>query len=426
MTWTRTVFDSLPRRRFLGAAALVTLLARSGVAHADPADGFSTGMPDQLDRLWVGGVPESVSAGTDVPTIPSAVELINMADPHNVTPGGGAALRPVEGVAGAFEFGWRFPGSAVRYGNPRSWFVQFTVEGAREIEFLVYTSTGGKKNSYPAWNLMIDDMRVWDLPRTSPVATDAFNLVKFTLPDLARHNIRFYMGSLALKAVFANPGASASPMPLRGLRAVFLGDSITQGTSQNTGWEAGAWLWRLAPMIGVDDAWNAGLGGTGFVADSRGQLANYVTRASTDVAPAAPGLVFVSSYFNDKTLPAAELAANVAQTLDILAGLPSKPQVVVVGAYDPLGSGRVSKVYEACDSAVKAECFSRGMPYVEPTTGAVYAGSGSLLLAEGGPWVDATTRTQLIGADNVHLTDAGQKHHAYRMCAAYRAIGGAM
>lgn len=417
---------SLSRRRFLAAAALAPVLATNGVtiSNADPiASDQSNDLPYQLDRFWNGRIPQGVTTASSTPTIPSAVELIHMAEPINVTPGGGAELRPVDGAPGTFEFGWRFPGTAVNYGNPRGWFVQFNIRNATDIEFLVYTSSGGKKNAAPAWNLMIDDQRVWDYPSAPPLATDAFNLVKFTLPDRNPHSIRFYMNSLALKSVFANPGASAKEMPLRGGRAMFLGDSTTQGTSQNTGWEAGSWLWRFAAMIGVDDAWNGGLGGTGFIADSNGQLANYLTRASTDVAPANPALVFVSSYFNDKTKPVEAISANTAHTLDVLRDLPSSPRVVVTGAYDPSGSTSLHPDYVKSDAAIRTECFTRGIPYIEPTTGTVYDGAGNPLGRNLGPWVTSASRAELIGPDNMHMTDFGCKYYAYRLCEAYRAIG---
>jgi hypothetical protein len=245
---------------------------------------------------------------------------------------------------------------------------------------------------------------------------NAQNLIKFTLPDAGAHDIRFYMNNLSLAAVFGDPGSTALNKPVNGPRVFFLGDSMTEGGRQSTGGALGSWIWRFGAMCGFVDVWNGGIGSTGAIADNHGAGANYVTRASTVVAAANPDVVFITSYYNDRTWAATDIANAFGSTIDAIAALPAKPMIVVTGSYDPLGVNGAP--YDRIDAAILAACTARGVPYIEPATGAVYDGRGKRL-GGGGPWITAGNRAAFIGPDGVHQTDAGQKYMAQRMFDAF-------
>ncbi len=294
--------------------------------------------------------------------------------------------------------------------NVKAWGVQFDVAGTRNVEFLVYARRGA------AWNLWVDDRPAADIPTTTPLSENAPNLIKFTLPDAGPHNVRFYMNNLSLATIVGDPGSTASIKPVAGPRVFFLGDSMTQGTRQSTGGELGSWIWRFGDMCGFVDVWNGGVGSTGAIADNHGVGANYVTRASTVVAAADPDVVFITSYYNDRTWAATDIANAFGATIDAIAALPAKPTIVVTGSYDPLGVNGAP--YYSIDAAILAACTARGVPYIEPATGDVYDGRGQRL-GGGGPWITADNRAVFIGPDGVHQTDAGQKYMAQRMFDAF-------
>lgn len=390
------------------------------VPRAVPVESILQPLPYEKDRIWTGAViPEQVTRNSIGSTIANALEIVRLPDSGNFSAGGGATLHPNGNEKSVYKFDWRFPGQQhnTDYASPRGWFVQFNVSNTRDIEFLVYANTAGFSTARAAWNLVLDGQLVWDYGRDSPVTMNAFNLIKFTLPDTGQHNVRFYMNALSLRSVFAESSAAASDIPLKRDRAVFIGDSLTTGTLQTRAVEAGSWIWRFGLMTGLDDVWNGGIGATGFVADRSGMSANYVTRAATDVTPADPKIVFITSYFNDRTTPAPDVGAAAGQALDIIGALPSKPRIIVTGTYDPWGLNTMDFLRR--DDAIKAECFNRGVPYIQPTNGVVYGGNGNPIGDSSGPWVTEANRYKVIGEDNLNQNDLGQKYFAYQMCAAY-------
>lgn len=201
-------------------------------------------------------------------------------------------------------------------------------------------------------------------------------------------------------------------------RVAFLGDSLTLGSPQ-AGGVAGSWVWPLSGMCSWHDVWNEGRGGTGAIADKNGTSANYISRVSTDVAPLNPNVVFLTSYFNDKTHSPAEVAAAFARTISALQSLPSHPLVVVTGAYDPNGINGAP--FTQIDAALLAECTARRVAYIEPRTGDVYDGTGQLRVS-GGPWITLANKDEYIGADGIHQSTEGQAYTAKRMFEAIHAL----
>lgn len=201
--------------------------------------------------------------------------------------------------------------------------------------------------------------------------------------------------------------------------ATFLGDSFTQGTPQGGG-QPESWIWQLGMRCGYQNVVNDGRGSTGAIVTS-GTSANYVTRATTDVAPTNPDIVFITGYYNDRGHPPADIAAAFGTTIDIVAGLPTHPVIVVTGTYDPKGLN--GSPYRQIDEGLLAVCTQRGVPFIEPSTGNVYD-SGGRVVASAGPWITPDNKGRYVGPDGVHQSVDGQAYMAGRMFDAVRALSG--
>jgi lysophospholipase L1-like esterase len=215
-----------------------------------------------------------------------------------------------------------------------------------------------------------------------------------------------------------SPSASAALSLCPGSGTVtFLGDSFTQGTPQGGG-QAGSWIWQLGSRCGYQNVVNDGRGSTGAIVTS-GTSPNYVTRATTDVAPTNPDVVFITGYYNDRGHPPADIAAAFGATIDIVAALPTHPLIVVTGTYDPKGLN--GSPYRQIDSGLLAVCTQRGVPFIEPSTGNVYDAGGTLVTSAG-PWITQDNKDVYVGADGVHQSADGQTYMAGRMFDAVRAL----
>jgi hypothetical protein len=407
----------------LGAAASGTI--KTGVKGGTAAVIRRRDLPHRSDQAWStsvdGTVTETVTTNATATTITSAAAfgLINA----RLTALGGETLHTDGSSGSSYKFDWKYNDAggypAVNsYPNPKGWSVQFSLYGASEIEFLVYARTGA------AWNLMIDGKKVWDIPRTTALTLNSHNLIKFALPDSGMHTFRFYMNNLSLRTVFATTGTTPFAVQPRGPRVFFLGDSLTQGGGQATGVDLGSWVWRFSEMCGFEDVWNGGVGSTGPIATNGGNSANYQTRATTDVVPASPDVIFITSYYNDRTQLASDVATAIGTTIDnIRAGMTGKdPMIIVTGSWDPLGVN--GSPYTTVDAAILPVCTARGVPFIEPRTGAIYDGSGTQIMPNGGGgvWITSSNQAGFVGGDNVHYNDAGSKYLAYRMYNAFRAL----
>ena len=415
--------DVAAARTAIGAASTVEVADLRGTVRTGVKGGAYSllrrrDLPANPGLLSPYAITETVTVNSATTTISGGVGAAFMPS-IRVTPFGGDSLNADGNQANSYKFNWRYPeggGAPNSYPNPKGWGVQFDVIDATELEFLAYARTNA------AWLLMIDGRRVTDLPRTTALTYNAQNLIKFNLPnDGLMHRIRFYMNNLSLRTIFATPGATFQPAPLRGPRAFFLGSSIVNGSTMAAGGEIGSWIWRFGEMMGLEDVWSGGVGSTGAIADNGGASAPYPTRATTDVVPASPDLVFVVDYYNDRASAAGDIATAFATTLDnIISGLSSKePMVIVTGSYDPVGTN--GSPYTTIDAALQPVCQARGVPFIEPRTGIVYDGAGNQVL-NGAPWINTTNKTTLIGADNVHQTDAGMRYMAHRMYHSVRAL----
>jgi lysophospholipase L1-like esterase len=224
--------------------------------------------------------------------------------------------------------------------------------------------------------------------------------------------------AVLVSSIVFSPSASAALALCPGSGNVtFLGDSFTQGTRQGGG-QPGSWIWQLAQRCGYQNVVNDGRGSTGSIVTS-GTSANYVTRATTDVAPTSPNIVFITGYYNDRGHPPEEIAAAFGTTIDIIAQIPTHPLIVVTGTYDPKGLN--GSPYRQIDANLLAACTQRGVPFIEPSTGNVYDAAGRLVTSAG-QWITQDNKALYVGADGVHQSVDGQTYMANRMFDAVRSL----
>jgi hypothetical protein len=199
---------------------------------------------------------------------------------------------------------------------------------------------------------------------------------------------------------------------------VFIGDSLTEGTDQSGG-PPNSWIWKLSSMCGWQDVWNDGHGSTGPIADRDGKSTNYRDTISQQAAPVSPTIVFITSYWNDRSKGPALIAEAFDNAIDTAQSLPSHPLVVVTGTYDPLGIN--GSPYQEIDASLTEVCNRRGVPYVEPRTGNIYAADGRVITTDG-PWVTTENRDSVISPDGRHQSAQGQAYMAQRMFDAIEAL----
>lgn len=385
--------------------------------------------PRNVDRVYSGDHgPIRFAFTNDVAAVTQLVGgaiMASMPNPTKFTPGGGDTLT-VDGTSRAF-FNWQWnPGPvggnpASSFPNPRGWFVQHGLDGASELEYLVYTAN----NTTAFFNLMIDGRWVWRIPRVpSPALTGVrYASIRFHNLPTGRHDIRFYMSNASLFRINANAGANIWAKPLTGPRVMFVGDSFTEGGGQATGVQLGSFLWRFAHMAGFEDVWNAGVGGTGYYAVGTSS-ATFGDRIVRDIVPNNPDVVFLTGYYNDLSQSGASIASALNAALTNLRAAPSNPMVVVTGAWDPDPALARTKFAEF-DAAMKPVCVAHNVPFIEPRTGSAYDGAGNVVLdgaTTAGPWITTANKARYIGADSVHYSDAGSVYIAHRMFAAYSAL----
>lgn len=294
--------------------------------------------------------------------------------------------------------------------------VAFWVSGTRYVEFNTACVSG------PRCQVIVDD-RPFHEPITPAWTASTTNTLKIDLGDTATHKVEFLMTNTGLARVWIEPAGSLWPADPRWPRLLVIGDSITAGATTHAGLGLGTWLPRFARLVGIKDYWNDGVGGSGPNLAPSGNYNNYQARATSDAIPAAPDIVIVEGWYNDKSASytASQIATATGNTIDTLrAGLPNA-QIIILGTPDPLGVNGPD--FTAIDTAVKAVCATKGVPLILPTTGEVISAAGTTLFTAG-PWFTEANKSLIVGGDNLHPTDLGQDLYAHRMREAWRAIMG--
>jgi lysophospholipase L1-like esterase len=387
-------------------------------------------LPDPVtaDSLYAGTAPTISTAQTTTPT----AGYIKYA-PAGVALAGTDVTGPFQYAgAGNLTIGATSPDTSYvlplsKYPNTYAsgqgiWSVEFGTDAQTLQVRMKYISTA------TMFRLSIDGRKVTDLMQSSGGTTaGSGHLITIDLGSSTPRRIRLDFATFPFGGVYLPPTATMWRVPLTGGRLMVLGDSISDGSAQNTGAGAGSWFARAGRLLGSTDAWEQGRGGTGYI--TPGSFATFATRLPADVIAWAPDRLIVWGGYNDNTGDQAAIATAAASLYAaIRTGLPSA-LVYVIGCWAPTGSpaGSITNT----DTALRTAAANAGFPFISPLTGAVYNAAGTLV-ATHGAWITGTGRVGAttgtgnadgyIGTDAVHPTDAGHVYLARRITAAIREL----
>lgn len=377
-------------------------------------------LPDQAlaDTLYTGSAPTISTAQTTTPV----GGYIKYA-PAGVTLAGTDVTGPFTYLgAGGFQIGASAPDTSYalptsKYPNTYAsgqsvWSVEFGTDAQIFQVRMKYISTA------TMYRLSIDGRKVTDLMQSSGGTTaGSGHLITFDLGSAAPRRIRLDFTTFPFGGVYLPPTATMWQVPAQGGRLMVLGDSLSDGSTQNTGFGAGTWFARAARLMGVTDAWEQARGGTGYI--TPGSYATLADRLAADVIAWAPDRLVVWAGYNDNggnqtTLGTAAASLYAA----IKSGLPAC-QVFVIGCWSPTATPATS--VSNTDATLRTAAAGAGFPCISPLTGSCYDATGTLV-ATHGPWINSGNIAAYIGGDSVHPTDAGHVYLSRRIVASLRAL----
>ncbi|MFD7609702.1 GDSL-type esterase/lipase family protein [Streptomyces sp. NPDC059828] len=379
-------------------------------------------LPDPVvaDSLYAGAAPSISVAQTGTPTS----GYIKYA-PSGVTLSGSDVTGPFTYLgAGNVTVGTGTPDSTYvlptsRYPNTRGnltssqsvWSVEFGTD-AQTFQLRFNYQTAGM------YRLSVDGRKVADLmTAVGGTTAGSTHLMTVDLGSAASRTIRFDFYTVPFGGVFLPPTATMWSTVPSGGRFMGFGDSLTDGSSINTGGGAGTWLHRTGRLLGSNDVWDEARGGTGYI--TAGSFATLANRVAADVVAWAPSRLVVWAGYNDNggSQPSIATAAASLYTT-IKTGLP-QCEVYVIGCWSPSGSPASS--ITNTDATLQAAAAAAGFPFISPLTGGCYNAAGTLV-ATHGAFITAANASTYIGGDSVHPTDSGHIYLSRRITAAIRQL----
>jgi lysophospholipase L1-like esterase len=206
-------------------------------------------------------------------------------------------------------------------------------------------------------------------------------------------------GSVKIKEWVINPTATIWKC-YKKTRAIFLGDSITEGTAGQFSQTAMNYAALCGRMLGWDDTWLSGVGSTGYVTSGGGGKVRLYDRIMTDVAPYSPDVVVVAMGIND---PSNMTTEQIQPTLELIrAVIPVDSPIFVLGVWNPR-SIDVSSRNNAIKAAVSKieHCY-----YVDEN---YFTGTGRV-----GSLQNNGNSDKYISNDTTHPTQDGAEYMAIR------------
>lgn len=232
----------------------------------------------------------------------------------------------------------------------------------------------------------------------------ALYLTRVTFSSKASRRIRLMMPSPHFGGVRIGAADVVSrPVVSTRLRALFLGDSITEGTA---GQNARASFAALAgERLGWSESWISGVSATGYLAAPAPKL-TLRQRLATDVIAYKPNVLVIAAGVNDLGFTDTQIEAEAAALFDeIQSGLPDT-LVFVTGPVATL-----NRVRGGVNAAIKAAVGTRANFIWVPNVDEPWlTGTGTVSRPRGDGNAD-----QYISADITHPTPAGIDYLAGRL-----------
>jgi lysophospholipase L1-like esterase len=267
----------------IGAAATASSI--SGAAFFPSVSGSGTATQVLTDRFTYTGAGSFAAAGTAYPNnnwvVPSSLTTTNTIAPYNVS---------------------------------------FLFDGAA-LEFFL-SGNGGLVR------VRVDGQLVTSAATTLPNDGNLYYL-PITFSARAVRRITLETSNVKFGGVRVGGTDSVNPVPIRGPRAIVVGDSFTEGTG-STYSAIGSWSQKLGLSLGWDDVWASGVGGTGYLNPGSGGRVKFRDRLVNDVTSQNPQIVIWAGGINDQaTYTAAQIQAEATACYQaVQAALPGVPQIV--------------------------------------------------------------------------------------------------
>lgn len=377
--------------------------------------------PVVADSLYSGTAPTITVAMTSTPTS----GYIKQA-PSGVTLSGTDVTGPFSYLgAGGFQIGSGTPDSTYvlptsRYPNTRGsltssqavWSLEFGTD-AQIFQLRFNYQTAGM------YRLSIDGRKVTDLMQAVGGTTAGnTHLMTVDFGSATPRVVRFDFYTVPFGGIYLPPTATMWATTSKGGRLMVLGDSISDGSAENTGAGHGTWFHRFARLMGSNDYWDEGRGGTGYISPGTSPVyATFGDRAAVDVIAWAPDRLIIWGGYNDNGGSQSAIGA-AADSLyaAIKTGLP-KTQVFVIGCFSPTGSPGAS--ITNTDTTIRTSAATAGFPFVSPITGSIYDRTGALVTTQGA-WITAANAAGYIGSDSIHPNNSGHIYLSRRISNAIR------
>lgn len=259
-------------------------------------DGFTRLLLQMPDRLKPANVtmasPPTVSTSTTGTTIASGRAIPIFTNGDASYPYGGPTANPIVSAVGA-----ALDGTTMTVNAAGTTFQDQTLHymldfDGTSIEF-ENQSAGG------TYWLKVNDEYI-DPAGTTLAADAVVRQVKLLFAARTQCRIEWCSYKLGVGKIYVDATAQVTPAQVRGPgRVALVGDSFL-----------GYNPWRvMRDMLGWDDIWCMGMGGTGVIATNAGANQSFEQRWTRDVVARAPAVAWVVGSVNDDTSAAADVAA---------------------------------------------------------------------------------------------------------------------
>jgi hypothetical protein len=261
-----------------------------------------------------------------------------------------------------------------------------------EIEFICKAASGGAR----VWvNGKLAYLSAAPVPNTGNWAR-----VRVVFGSRAVRRLAFeYAG--AFYGAKIEPDATLVANPEHGPRIIHFGDSFTEGTGSSLN-EVGGYAFTFGHLIGTDDVWIVGSGGTGFV-NSNGARGPYISHIE-DVNDWSPDIAVFQGSINDGGADEDYVTA-VNAVYD--SALTANPYVLLVAISPLVWSTAAAAMYSDRANTLRGLTEARGGIFLDTISAPMITGSGRVGAETGDGNADI-----MVSADGVHYTQAGHDYAA--------------
>nr|WSW58492.1 SGNH/GDSL hydrolase family protein [Streptomyces sp. NBC_00998] len=360
--------------------------------------------PGLIDAVYSGTAPTITTAQTSTSSITTPIKYA----PPLVTLAG-SDVRGDFLFLGAtdIQIGATFPDTTYALPTSRyphtyasgqgSWAVEFVTDAPEfELRFKYISSAS-------MYRLSIDGRPVTTLPQSvGGTGVGSTHMLKVVFGSSTYRRIRFDLYTVPFGGIYIGTDYRLyRPVSSRG-RLMVLGDSITDGSTQNSGGGAGTWLYKAARLLNITDVWDQARGGTGYI--TAGSYAVFGDRLAADVTAYSPDVLIIKGGYNDNGGSQPTIATAAASLYSAAKTALPNTQIIVVGPIAPTATPAGSIVNT--DNTLAAQALAAGLPFVSLVTGDTKSSTGTVISTQS-PFITTANASTYIGVDGVHPTDAG-------------------